>query len=147
MPEISKFSQVSLSSAFLYAVLSAASPAKAEEAPQDSCQLYQEGQASWYGGFHAGRRMANGRPFNPNAATIAHRELPLGTQVRIVLEGNTGPSREVFARVTDRGPYARRRGKYSRVADLSESLARDLNMRNAGVAHVRLYRCNTAHIG
>ncbi len=75
----------------------------------------QTGIASWYGpGFH-GRPMANGKPYNMRALTVAHRTLPLGTMVRIRNHSN---GKEVVAKVTDRGPYIP-----GRIVDLSKGVA------------------------
>lgn len=58
------------------------------------------GRASWYGPGFAGRTTACGDPFDPQALTLASRELPCGTRVRI-----TGPAgAHVDATVTDWGP-------------------------------------------
>jgi len=37
--------------------------------------------ASWYGANFHGKQMADGKPYNMYASTIAHKELPLGTRV------------------------------------------------------------------
>jgi rare lipoprotein A len=66
-------------------------------------------KASYYCCWHHGRPMANGRPFNQNAMTAAHRTLPLGTVVRA-----TSGRKSVVVTITDRGPYAR-----GRIIDLS----------------------------
>jgi rare lipoprotein A len=84
--------------------------------PKKACAAEpQVGQASWYGGFHHGRKMANGKPFNMYANTVAHRTLPLGTVVQVINRSN---GRSVTATVTDRGPYAKRR-----VLDVSRGIA------------------------
>ena len=81
--------------------------------------------ASWYGQDYHGRAMANGQPFDMHAATIAHKELPLGT--RVELENPvTGVS--VKAVVTDRGPYIK-----GRDVDLSYGLAQKLSLVEKGV--------------
>ncbi len=90
----------------------------------------QVGQASWYGGFHHGRKMANGRPFNMYANTVAHRTLPLGTVVQVTNRSN---GRSVTATVTDRGPYAKRR-----VLDVSRGIANKLDMLKSGTATVEI---------
>ena len=90
----------------------------------------QVGQASWYGGFHHGRKMANGKPFNMYANTVAHRTLPLGTVVEVVNRSN---GRSVTATVTDRGPYAKRR-----VLDVSRGIANKLDMLKSGTATVEI---------
>lgn len=81
--------------------------------------------ASWYGQEHHGKPMANGEPFNMHAATIAHKELPLGTKVEL---RNPQTGQKVLAVVTDRGPYIE-----GRDVDLSYGLARRLNMVEKGV--------------
>ncbi|MGQ9859793.1 MAG: septal ring lytic transglycosylase RlpA family protein [Thermodesulfobacteriota bacterium] len=84
--------------------------------------------ASWYGHEHHGKPMANGEPFNMHAATIAHKDLPLGTKVEI---RNPENGQRVVAVVTDRGPYVR-----GRDVDLSYGLAKRLNLVEKGVGKV-----------
>ena len=99
--------------------------------PQKACATEpQVGQASWYGGFHHGRKMANGKPFNMHANTVAHRTLPLGTVVQVTNRAN---GLSVTATVTDRGPYAKRR-----VLDVSRGIANKLDMLKSGVAKVEI---------
>jgi rare lipoprotein A (peptidoglycan hydrolase) len=83
------------------------------------------GRVSWYGKRFAGRRTANGERFDPKAYTMAHRELPFGTRVRVT---NPANGRSVVVRVNDRGPYVG-----VRVADLSHAAARRLGMVADGV--------------
>ena len=85
------------------------------------------GYASWYG---EAQMTASGERFNPHALTAAHRSLPLGTRVRVT---NTRNGRSVIVRINDRGPYSG-----SRIIDLSEAAARQLDMIDAGVAPVTL---------
>lgn len=86
--------------------------------------------ASWYGpGFDA-KPMANGDPYDRHAATIAHKTLPLGTEVELT-NPRTGVT--VRARVTDRGPYVE-----GRDVDLSYGLAERLDMVRAGVGELLL---------
>ncbi len=81
--------------------------------------------ASWYGrGFH-GRPMANGQPFNMYANTIAHKELPLGTEVEL---NNPQTGTSIKAVVTDRGPFIE-----GRDIDLSYGLARKLSLIEDGI--------------
>ena len=85
----------------------------------------QEVVASWYGGNFHGRPMANGEIYNMHAATIAHRDLPLGTRVKLQ---NPDTGTKVNAVVTDRGPFVR-----GRDVDLSYGLARRLSLVQKGV--------------
>lgn len=88
------------------------------------------GKASWYGPGHIGHKTANGEIFTGKARTAAHRDLPLGSLVR-VKDPRTG--RSVVVRINDRGPYVT-----GRVIDLSERAARDLGIKDAGIADVTL---------
>ncbi|TCZ65024.1 septal ring lytic transglycosylase RlpA family protein [Roseicella aquatilis] len=90
----------------------------------------QTGKASYYGPQFTGRRMANGRRFNPHAAVVAHRTLPLGTTV---LVRNLGNGRATTATVEDRGPFI-----HGRILDLSPRLAAHLGMVRQGVAPVEV---------
>lgn len=85
----------------------------------------QEVVASWYGKSHHGNPMANGEPFNMHAATIAHKDLPLGTRVELE---NPLTGQHVKAVVTDRGPYVA-----GRDVDLSFGLAQKLSLVEKGV--------------
>ena len=90
----------------------------------------EEGLASFYGKRFEGRRTASGLPFDPAAATAAHRSLPFGTSVRIT---NLENGRSVTATINDRGPYAG-----GRVVDVSHALARQLGFVRAGMARVQV---------
>lgn len=96
----------------------------------------EEGIASWYGpGFH-GKLTANGEKYNQNAMTAAHKQLPFGTEVR-VLNLDTGKS--VNVRINDRGPF-----KDGRVIDLSKEAAKRVGMLDAGTARVRIEAINVS---
>lgn len=72
------------------------------------------GIASWYGpGFH-GRLTASGEIFNQYAMTVAHKQLPFGTTIRIT---NIRNGKSVIAKVNDRGPFIK-----GRVLDLSKGV-------------------------
>ncbi|EIQ01128.1 lipoprotein [Opitutaceae bacterium TAV1] len=71
------------------------------------------GKASWYGEEHAGRPMANGKPFDPGALTCASWHFPLGIRIEVRHAG-----RKVTVVVTDRGPGRR---FPDRVVDLSRA--------------------------
>ena len=100
--------------------------AGSNESDASPCDLtekpYQSGTASWYGpGFH-GRPMANTKPYDMYAATVAHRVLKLGTKVCIK---NPANGRVVVATVTDRGPYT----EDLRIVDLSMGVALALDIK------------------
>ncbi|UUY10375.1 septal ring lytic transglycosylase RlpA family protein [Pseudomonas sp. J452] len=89
-----------------------------------------EGQASWYGAKHHGRKTASGERFDQHALTAAHRELPFGTRVQVT---NLSNDKRVIVRINDRGPHTR-----NRLIDLSQQAAKQLDMLRAGVAPVRV---------
>src|SRR5512135_688815 len=91
---------------------------------------YQVGKASWYGKQFQGRATASGEPYNMFQFTAAHRQLPLGTWVKVT---NMQNGRWVIVRINDRGPVPA-----GRILDLSYGAAQMLGTRLAGVARVRL---------
>ena len=85
---------------------------------------------SWYGpGFH-GRRTASGEIFDTNELTMAHRDLPFGSRVRVT---NLDNGLSVIVRVNDRGPFIA-----GRVGDLSRAAAEEIGMVDRGVVAARL---------
>lgn len=96
------------------------------------------GEASFYGEGFEGKRTANGEVFNPAHLTAAHRSLPFGTRVRVVLKTNppeaglSGVSVDV--RVNDHGPAI-----LSRIIDLSEGAFAKLAPLGTGVIEVCLF--------
>jgi rare lipoprotein A len=86
------------------------------------------GVASWYGSKHQGRATASGETFDMHRLTAAHRELPLGTTVRVT---NLVNLKSVVLRVNDRGP-----GIDGRLIDVSWAAAKRLGFVNAGLTPV-----------
>lgn len=86
--------------------------------------------ASWYGRYHHGQPMANGEPFDMNAPTIAHKDIPLGTKV--LLE-NPETGQKATATVTDRGPFVQ-----GRDVDLSYRLAQRLSLDKQGIGNLTM---------
>jgi rare lipoprotein A len=97
--------------------------------PKVEQKPYQVGVASWYGKQFHGRTTASGEDFDMFELTAAHRELPLGTYVKVT---NLRNGRSIVVRVNDRGPYVE-----GRIMDLSYSAARMIGFRS-GVERVRL---------
>ncbi|HEV8524799.1 MAG TPA: septal ring lytic transglycosylase RlpA family protein [Terriglobales bacterium] len=91
---------------------------------------YQVGSASWYGKKFHGRTTASGEPYDMFQLTAAHRQLPLGTWLRVT---NLRNGRWVMVRVNDRGPVPQ-----TRIIDLSYGAASLLQLRHKGVERVRL---------
>ncbi|HCK09681.1 MAG: septal ring lytic transglycosylase RlpA family lipoprotein [Gemmatimonadetes bacterium] len=91
---------------------------------------YQIGKASYYAHKFHGRQTANGEIFDMYGLSAAHRELPLGTVIRVTHLGN---GRSLKLRVNDRGPFVP-----GRILDLSLGAAQKLDMVEEGVAEVRI---------
>ena len=73
---------------------------------------------------------ASGERFDQNDLTAAHRNLPLGSEVRVT---NLENGRSLTVEINDRGPYVK-----NRVLDLSKAAARRLGILENGVAKVRI---------
>ncbi len=84
--------------------------------------------ASYYGRSLEGRPMANGRPFDADGYTAAHRSLPFGTELEVSYGGES-----VRVTVTYRGPYVA-----SRDLDLSLAAAQEIGLTAKGEARVRV---------
>jgi rare lipoprotein A len=91
---------------------------------------YQVGPASYYAHKFHGRQTANGEIFDMYGMSAAHRELPLGTVIRVTHLGN---GRSLELRVNDRGPFIP-----GRILDLSLGAAQYLDMVKEGVAQIRI---------
>ena len=108
------------------------------ENPEDEFAEYKDakpiwsetGYASWYGPPYHNRRGANGEIYNENAMTAAHRELPMGSIVRVT---NLKTGSQAMLRITDRGPFVG-----DRIIDLSLAAARKLDVWRPGTAKVRI---------
>jgi rare lipoprotein A len=91
------------------------------------------GTARWYGARHHGHPTASGERFDRHAMTAAHRNLPLGSRVRVT---NLANNQSVVVRVNDRCRCP------NTLIDLSEGAARSIGMVSGGggTARVRLAR-------
>ena len=91
---------------------------------------YQVGKASWYGSLFQGKATASGEDYDMHNFTAAHRELPLGTFVKVT---NLKNLKSVIVRINDRGPVTP-----GRIIDLSYSAAHRLEMHQKGLQKVRI---------
>ncbi len=89
---------------------------------------YQIGTASWYGSYFQGLPTASTEPYNMHALTAAHKELPLGTVVRVT---NLENKKNIVVRINDRGPYVG-----ERILDMSYEGARQLGYVGEGLTNV-----------
>ena len=99
-------------------------------------QLFQVGEASWYGADFAGLPTASGEVYDMYAYTVAHPSWPLGSIVRVE---NIQNGRLVLARVNDRGPFA-----MNRILDCSMSIAQSLGFLHSGHTRVRVTLLDSA---
>jgi rare lipoprotein A len=91
----------------------------------------QHGKASWYSvRTNGGTRTASGSRLNNNAATAAHKTLPMGSKVRVV---NMANGKSEVVTITDRGPYIK-----GRVIDVTIGVAERLGFASRGVVPVKL---------
>jgi rare lipoprotein A (peptidoglycan hydrolase) len=105
-----------------------ATPAATAGSAQDGWS--ESGEASWYGPRHEGKRTTSSERFDSHKMTAAHPTLPLGSYVRVTMEG-TG--RSVVVKVNDREPP-----HGVRCIDLSRAAAAKLGFVGRGVADVTL---------
>ena len=96
--------------------------------PIDHSGRKQSGKASFYGHHWAGRKMANGRRFDPSTNVAASKSLPLGTVAKVT---NLQNGKSATVKVEDRGPYVK-----GRVVDLTSSTAEKIGITDQGVAPV-----------
>ncbi len=90
----------------------------------------QTGIASWYGPPYDRHKGANGEIYDQNLLSAAHRELPLGSLLRVT---NLRTGQSSVMRVTDRGPFVP-----GRVLDLSLASAKAIGVWAPGTATVRI---------
>ena len=115
----------------LLALGACAAPRARTAAPSPpSHPCVQEGEASWYRPQASHQPTADGETHVAGALTAAHRSLPFGTLVRVT---NLDTGRSVVVRINDRGPH-----DPGRIIDLSTAAAKALDMRQDGLAQVRL---------
>jgi rare lipoprotein A len=85
--------------------------------------------ASWYGPKFHGKLTASGERYNMYAMTCAHKQLPLGTRLRVTNRAN---GKSVVVVVNDRGPFVR-----GREIDLSFAAAKKIGIVGPGTGKVR----------
>ena len=132
------FKSVALAIASVILIPSCASTGNANTKPRNNLtdtqyavESVQHGKASWYSiRTNFGTKTASGKRLSNDAATAAHKTLPMGTKVRVINEAN-GKS-EVLT-ITDRGPYTK-----GRIIDVTIGAAERLGFVNRGVVPVKV---------
>lgn len=105
-----------------------APPPQADDEPRGKPFMTEVGLASWYGPPYHNRKSADGTVFDENALTAAHRELPMGTIIRVT---NLTTNQSVVAKITDRGPFVP-----GRTLDVSKAAAQAIGLYRMGIAKV-----------
>jgi rare lipoprotein A len=91
----------------------------------------QTARASYYANQFHGRKMANGKRFDMNKLSVAHKKLPFGTILKVT---NIVNQKFVIVEVTDRGPFVK-----SREIDLSKKAFLDIaNDKGSGLMTVKI---------
>ena len=89
-----------------------------------------KGNASWYGPDFHGKLTSNGETYNMHDMTAAHKTLPMNTIVKVTNKRN---GLTTVVRINDRGPFIA-----TRIIDLSNKAAHEIDMVGAGTAPVTL---------
>ena len=87
------------------------------------------GVCSYYARMHNGHITAGGEKFDSNAMTAAHRQLPMGTKLKVT---NLANGKSVVVTVNDRGPFVK-----GRSLSVTRRAAEELGFRKQGVAKVK----------
>jgi rare lipoprotein A len=89
-----------------------------------------DGIASWYGPKFHGKLTSNGEKYDMHKKTAAHKTFPMNTIVKVFNKNN---GKSTVVRINDRGPFVG-----SRIIDLSNAAAKEIDMVGAGTAPVHL---------
>ena len=88
------------------------------------------GNASWYGPDFHGKLTSNGERYNMYDMTAAHKTFPMNTIVKVT---NLKNGLHTIVRINDRGPFVA-----TRIIDLSNTAAKEIDMLKNGTAPVRV---------
>lgn len=88
------------------------------------------GTASYYSHKLHGSKTSNGARYHKDSMTCAHRTFPFGTWLKVK---NLKNNKEVIVKVTDRGPFARKR-----IIDVSYAAAKKLDFIGHGITKVEI---------
>jgi len=110
---------------------SSANSSRKSKDPQYAVKSIQQGKASWYSiRTNYGTKTASGERLCNNAATAAHKTLPMGTKVRVTNQAN---GKSEIVTINDRGPYIR-----GRIIDVTVGSAERLGFIKSGVVPVKV---------
>lgn len=89
-----------------------------------------KGKASYYSREFYRKKMASGKPLNPNSKVAASKTLPLGTVAKVT---NLETGKSDMVTVEDRGPYVK-----GRIVDVTPKVADQIGLKKDGVAPVEV---------
>ena len=89
-----------------------------------------QGSASYYHNKFQGKRTSSGIKYHKDSMTCAHRTYPFGTWLKV---RNLRNDKVVIVKVTDRGPFVRKR-----IIDVSYAAAKKLDFISHGTAKVEI---------
>jgi rare lipoprotein A len=89
-----------------------------------------KGKASYYGRKFYRKKMASGKPMNPESNVAASKTLPLGTKAKVT---NLETGKSAVVDIEDRGPYVK-----GRIIDVSPKTAEKLDLKKEGTAPVQV---------
>jgi rare lipoprotein A len=88
------------------------------------------GKASYYGDQYQFKKTASGEPYNHDLKTAAHRNIPLGSKLKVT---NVDNGKSVVVKVNDRGPFVQ-----NRIVDLSKSAFSTIGNTSSGLINVEI---------
>jgi rare lipoprotein A len=124
---------IAVASALLHSCASDAASYASHGKTKEEWQVstVQHGKASWYSvKTNSGTQTASGERLKNEAATAAHKTLPMGTRVRVT---NMANGKSEIVRITDRGPYTK-----GRIIDVTVGCAERLGFYSRGVVPVKV---------
>ncbi len=134
MTRITKSLTLALAGALSFSACASQANLKSEsaEAPTEwKVKAIERGKASWYGiRCNGGTATASGEKLSNDAATAAHKTLPMGTKVRVT---NLNNGKTEVVRINDRGPF-----KPGRIIDVTEGVAHRLGFYKNGIVKVKV---------
>ncbi len=113
----------------LFTAASLAMAAAFAQTPSNTQADETTGLCSYYARMHNGHITAGGNKFDSNAMTAAHRQLPMGTKLKVT---NLANGKSVVVTVNDRGPFVK-----GRSLSVTRRAAEELGFRKQGVAKVK----------
>lgn len=95
-------------------------------------------KASYYADKFHGRKTASGKLYHRDSLTCAHKTYPFGTILKVK---NPRNDKEIYVKVTDRGPFVK-----GRTIDLSYAAAKKIGVLAHGIASVEISKTDLKQV-